>query len=703
MEFADSGSSLAGAATEVFQILRSYNYSVQLFDDQGNEVSEPEEARRFFAEPRGIMVALNDSPERCLRLYIGGNTGPMSIQGLARTLRMSAWKFDLLFAFRRFDAKEIKVKDFATNHSVRENAEPYSGDTSMEDITEGMYGTSKSSYLRLENARMIVRHKAKVNEATAGARARSIGSIYIEDGQHQRFLFPTQNLVPARAMLGHVGRGGSFNDQVGNAIKEAAEDYRALLNCRRHCARHGGRLDEGVGKVHEACGTKMTEMRKSFGRLFRESSYHDEAQRLTEQANSLVETEESRESKDARARRLCEMLAVEGVELDEGMMNRVASCIECADLDEEQAPKKRGRPQAGTKGTISVLGAPLNQQAWERFKAGDNSDLFGAPTNYHRSMPEITVKEPDAYKAADRRMSEIVMAIAPDCKDLSLGNFLLKVGTQLPIENDPKRLRPLRAIAAHAIALANKPVPKPNPTVVAKNAPAVKEFAEWLNSFDPDRALLSEAGWGVDDLDNPWLGREDGNPKVEGRVSDVVDQFNVKEFLRSPFFMQADHDGMTISRSALKSAILCYLEDTYEKRHGGHVDMEEEASELTDTVKDHLVDHGMMLTEDEMIDDDMLLPPEEDPSENDSGDEDGLELTDKDLGADLAADGAALMDDLQLTDEDILLPKNQKADLNNEVTKQTVVDPDSGEEVEPDGGYINRLKQLAGQRQGAPR
>lgn len=693
-------SNFEAAATEVFQILRSYDYSVELFDDEGNQVYEPEEARRFFAEPRGIMVALNDAGENSsMRLYIGRNTEPTDIMGLARTLRMSAWKFNLLFAFRRFDAKEIKVKDFATHHSVREHAEHNTGDHYM-DITEGMYGTSRSSYLRLENARMIVRHKTKVNEASVGARGRNIGSIYIEDAQGQRFLFPTQNLAPARAMAQHVNQGGNFADQVGEAIRGMAEDYRALLNTSRHIGRHAGQLDESCGMVREACREKMSEMRKTFSRMFRESGYHSEAQRLAEEANALVETDESRALKEARARKLCEMLAVEGVELDEGQMGRVAGCIKCDALN----GMNEGRKAYGESDPkVKVLGGlEVNADAWGKFiSTPGHLDMF-APPGKAVSVPQgyKGAPKPTPYAKADEAMAEHLLMVAPSVKDLSLGNLLMKVAERLPVETQEKNARVLRAIAARALTLAHKPVPKPED--LARNAPAVRQFHEWLEGFDPVRSLLGEnPGWGVNDVGGPYLGAElPHSDRLDGQVQNVVDEFSMDDFLKSDAFIRSniDHDGLTVSRSALKAALLCYLEDRFEKEHETWADMEDEASELVEPVMKHLQGQGFILTEDEMVDDDMLLPPEDSEPEGDE-----IELTDTDVGADMAADGAALMDDVELTDEDILLPKAQKDDLRDEVTKPTITDPDTGEEREPDDGYINRLRQLAGQRQGIPR
>ena len=49
-------------AEKIFRVLKGHGYSVQMFDDQeGNEISNPQEARFFYVDQPNIMVNL--SPE----------------------------------------------------------------------------------------------------------------------------------------------------------------------------------------------------------------------------------------------------------------------------------------------------------------------------------------------------------------------------------------------------------------------------------------------------------------------------------------------------------------------------------------------------------------------------------------------------------------------------------------------------------------
>ncbi|CAM6054980.1 unnamed protein product [Sphagnum tenellum] len=159
-------------------------------------------------------------------------------------------------------------------------------------VTESMYGTSKSSYLKLENARMIVRHSAKVDETKAGARSRCVESILIENALGERMRFPTNNLSAGRAMTQHVSMGGKFDDTVSEQIIEMAQTFSHLAECSAYVAANGATLSEAAGAIREQCRTKMQEMKKVFERMYRSNNgYQMEAKKWEDAARTLNETD----------------------------------------------------------------------------------------------------------------------------------------------------------------------------------------------------------------------------------------------------------------------------------------------------------------------------------------------------------------------------------------------------------------------------
>jgi hypothetical protein len=114
-------SNFAASSAEVFQILLSFDYTVMLYGEDGNRVEDPEEARRMFARPENLMVALHDDgDDSCVRLYIGKETRIVDIFGLVTSLRTAASKYNLLFNVSQYN-KEIEPKDFAGEAKVEES------------------------------------------------------------------------------------------------------------------------------------------------------------------------------------------------------------------------------------------------------------------------------------------------------------------------------------------------------------------------------------------------------------------------------------------------------------------------------------------------------------------------------------------------------------------------------------------------------
>ena len=64
------------------------------------------------------------------------------------------------------------------------------------------------SYQKIGEARIVIKHTEGVNQESAAGRTRSIGKIYIESAEGERFIYPFKHLSGARAMARHVAEGG---------------------------------------------------------------------------------------------------------------------------------------------------------------------------------------------------------------------------------------------------------------------------------------------------------------------------------------------------------------------------------------------------------------------------------------------------------------------------------------------------------------
>jgi hypothetical protein len=354
---------------EAFQVLRAYGKDIVLYDENGNRVFEPSDARRFYISGDNILVSiLEDGDNSSVKVYLSTNIQISEVLEFITVLRRIATQFNVLFNVRKYN-KKITPRDFATQAAVKEQKE-----YSM-NIMEGLYGTSKSSYLKLENARMIVRHSARVKENMIGGRGRSIQSIFVENSQGERLLFPVNVLSGARAMTQHVNHGGTFADEVGQQIIRMAQDFSDLSKVAGHIGANQKNLPSQAMRVRESVRSSGYDIRRTFERMcrdeasyIRESARITEAQALTEGSEHIAETVEALQS----------LLTIGDVTLDTSILETVAKLVgftedmrpDSAPADDATDPDD-GKPAQPIKPTQPV--APGQSQDSDD-KDSDNAD-----------------------------------------------------------------------------------------------------------------------------------------------------------------------------------------------------------------------------------------------------------------------------------------------------------------------------------------
>ena len=217
-------------AEKIFRVLKGHGYSVQMFDDQdGNEISNPQEARFFYVDQPNLMVNLSPENEE-----VKMHKGPENIANIEKTVQSvkNLAKDNLLdFDLREF-GREIKPK----NYAFRLNSNTMSDENIQTESYSQMAGTVKTSSQKLEGAKLLIKHRKAVNEEIPGARSRNIKALYIENAEGERFKYPFIHLNGARAMTRHVQAGGNPFDEVGQSITNISErlsKIREVLNIIR--------------------------------------------------------------------------------------------------------------------------------------------------------------------------------------------------------------------------------------------------------------------------------------------------------------------------------------------------------------------------------------------------------------------------------------------------------------------------------------
>lgn len=724
----------AKIAKEVFEVLNSFNYSVLLYDDQGMEVTEPSEARAMFDRKHNMMLFIIDEDDDSqVVLHLGNHTHAAQVMGLIQTLRTETTKYNVTFRVQEYN-KDIEPKAFGQLASISEMRNR----VNME-VLEGMYGTSLSSYLRLEHAKMIVRHKTRIDDSKAGARSRCIETILIENSAGERFKFPTNNLAAARAMTQHVNQGGGFGDPVGQQIGQMALEYANLVTANKHMS--GMPLSEAVTAVREACQCKMGKMRKTFEQLYRPSTYAVEAADLAARANLLTEAD---------------------TQIDEAQLTELRQLLR--DCDDEvvecaaRAVKENDTVLDEDAGSVAVLDdRRVSRSAWDDLDRGKLR---------MRSRP---VFDKHHFRSAVSELIYRLGQIVPHVEDDSMANLLGYVADRLPEASNKSQLAMigLKALkAARKVAVepevSEAPIADVGPTISPVGGYKVSATV-WQDLKNRKIQLTGKPTFDKHPFTNPVgeliyrLGqivpkvRDDGLANLLAFVADQLSEDKNKK----PY--------VAIGMAALKAARQA------EQSEG---DEEHKLADKNDVIREFEAWVGRFATERVLVEYDDLSSPMHPYNPIHQNYDEAIDqaiadfdpeyfLADEDYGgADLidnrdasnphdnklskgdvikaltgylrheveSSSGVVLDDDkavhdmamqvydsvvtaLQdrhfivkdevseaLTREDVLLPpKNQGDSLSREVSKTSVEDPDDQDRVEkPNAPYIQRLKTLAG-------
>jgi len=190
---------------------------------------------------------------------------------------MSMW-YDFLkemrfFAKRRmlrFDTRDI-AKGNLNKNDFQYLAQNGTKENNMNE-SNGMYGGPKTSFRKLENTLLRVRHSKTVDENQRGARSRNINALFIENEAGERFKYPFVHLAGAKAMQRHVANGGRPYDDVGNSIIGMSEQIAQLTAFKRHVGNHDG-MNEEVNEILERSQLKLNNLRKTVEGISKQGFY----------------------------------------------------------------------------------------------------------------------------------------------------------------------------------------------------------------------------------------------------------------------------------------------------------------------------------------------------------------------------------------------------------------------------------------------
>jgi len=270
-------------AQDVFDKVRSRFSNVEMGDQNGSITVNPKDARFFDFD---FAVEGNTLGRVSVSLNELGSLKIFYSQGITEgvdTITIGFW-YDFLremryFAKRRmlrFDTRDI-TKGNLNKNDYQYLAQNGTKESNMNESS--MYGGPKTSFRKLENTMLRIRHSKVVDENQKGSRSRNISALFVENSEGERFKYPFIHLAGAKAMQRHVANGGRPYDEAGKAIIGISEQIAQLTAFKRHVGHHDG-MNQEVNEIVERSQLKLNELRKVIENLGSQKYYESWVENL---------------------------------------------------------------------------------------------------------------------------------------------------------------------------------------------------------------------------------------------------------------------------------------------------------------------------------------------------------------------------------------------------------------------------------------
>lgn len=271
---------------DLFDKVRSRFTNLEMGDETGEVTIDPAEARFFDFDVvvegtnlGRVSISIN-SPGSLKVYYSQGITE--NVNDISRHMWYQFLREMRFFAKRRlmrFDTRDIAKtnldkNDFqhlATTQGPKEELDM----NSLQESRFNKRNTKKTSRAVTGRTQVIVRHKNSMDDMYSGARSRPkyIESIFVENGDGERWKCPINHLPLAFAIAQHVDHGGVPHDPAGKVIIGMAEDLIKLQEFSRHV--RGATLHDDAEGIKERAMSKLSELKNHMESLGKRRHYEN--------------------------------------------------------------------------------------------------------------------------------------------------------------------------------------------------------------------------------------------------------------------------------------------------------------------------------------------------------------------------------------------------------------------------------------------
>ena len=264
---------------ELFSKLRGRFKKITIGNQEGAVTNVPNESRFYDFEfgDSGGKVSVSLDEESVVVMYseqlFDSNDASLKTTwyDFLKELRVFAKKRMLNFEVRDIQKSNLEKRDYKFLSTKN-------GENTMTEST--MYGTSKTSYQNIADARICVRHSESINQEIAGGRSQKIGSIYIESANGERFKYPYKHLNGARAMARHVAEGGNMYDDFGKHITGLSEEMNKLRKFKTYMSRSSV-MAEGLAGYMDVVNERIDTVKTTIAKLQNKAHYTEATENFT--------------------------------------------------------------------------------------------------------------------------------------------------------------------------------------------------------------------------------------------------------------------------------------------------------------------------------------------------------------------------------------------------------------------------------------
>jgi hypothetical protein len=259
---------------DLFNKIRGRFPEVTIGNESGEVTNDPMQARFFDFDYNGlgkVSVSL-DEDEGLTVIY-----SKDFIEG-QDDMTKDAW-YEFLKELRIFSKKRMlnySVRDITKSNLTKRDYKFLAKNPEDGQMTESkLYGTSRISYQKVGEARIVIKHTEGINQESVTGRTQKIGKIYIESADGERFRYPFKHLSGARAMARHVAEGGNTYDDFGKHIVGLSEEMAKLRKFKNYMGRSAVMAESLAGYV-DVVKERIATVKKTIGSL-QKPAYYAEA------------------------------------------------------------------------------------------------------------------------------------------------------------------------------------------------------------------------------------------------------------------------------------------------------------------------------------------------------------------------------------------------------------------------------------------